>query len=254
MPCSALNTPEQFVADQRGDERRPLGTLTPPDARHLRRPRARPSTSTEAFYDADLVAATPARTPTAVLVDELGHGGRRAGRLAGGRPCLTALPTLTALRPPAAELRVLTFGAFVAGNTAALILAELGMDVVKIESRRPSGGAAQHRTSSTTPTCASRRACRRRRSTAASPAASAASPSSSATRRGPRSFRRLAATADVVVENFRPGVLDRFGCGFADLQAVNPRLSMLSISGYGAHRATVVATPPTRRTSATTSG
>ena len=35
---------------------------------------------------------------------------------------------------PLSDLRVLTFGAFVAGNTAALILAELGMDVVKIES------------------------------------------------------------------------------------------------------------------------
>ena len=46
-------------------------------------------------------------------------------------------------------------------------------------------------------------------------------------------FRRLAATADVVVENFRPGVLDRFGCGFDDLHAINPLLTMLSISGYG---------------------
>jgi benzylsuccinate CoA-transferase BbsF subunit len=50
---------------------------------------------------------------------------------------------------------------------------------------------------------------------------------------GPEVFRRLAATADVVVENFRPGVLDRFGCGFDDLRGLNPRLSMLSISGYG---------------------
>jgi crotonobetainyl-CoA:carnitine CoA-transferase CaiB-like acyl-CoA transferase len=43
----------------------------------------------------------------------------------------------------------------------------------------------------------------------------------------------LAARADVVVENFRPHVLDRFGCGFDDLRGLNPRLSMLSISGYG---------------------
>jgi crotonobetainyl-CoA:carnitine CoA-transferase CaiB-like acyl-CoA transferase len=50
---------------------------------------------------------------------------------------------------------------------------------------------------------------------------------------GPEVFRRLAATADVVVENFRPGVLDRFGCGYDDLRVLNPRLSMLSISGYG---------------------
>jgi crotonobetainyl-CoA:carnitine CoA-transferase CaiB-like acyl-CoA transferase len=45
----------------------------------------------------------------------------------------------------------------------------------------------------------------------------------------------LAAACDVVVENFRPGVLDRFGAGWAALSAVNPRLVMLSISGFGQH-------------------
>ena len=43
----------------------------------------------------------------------------------------------------------------------------------------------------------------------------------------------LAAACDVLVENFRPGVLDRFGAGWAALSAVNPRLVMLSISGFG---------------------
>jgi CoA:oxalate CoA-transferase len=44
---------------------------------------------------------------------------------------------------------------------------------------------------------------------------------------------RLAARADVVLENFRPGVMDRFGLGWADLAARNARLVMLSISGFG---------------------
>jgi CoA:oxalate CoA-transferase len=46
-------------------------------------------------------------------------------------------------------------------------------------------------------------------------------------------FRRLAAEADVVVENFRPGVLDRLGLGAAALRVANPRLIYCAISGFG---------------------
>jgi CoA:oxalate CoA-transferase len=46
-------------------------------------------------------------------------------------------------------------------------------------------------------------------------------------------LRRLAAKADVIIENFRPGVLDRAALGYPDLSAVNPGLVMLSISGFG---------------------
>jgi crotonobetainyl-CoA:carnitine CoA-transferase CaiB-like acyl-CoA transferase len=45
--------------------------------------------------------------------------------------------------------------------------------------------------------------------------------------------RALAAKADIVVENFRPGTLNRLGLDYASLSAINPRLIYVSVSGYG---------------------
>jgi formyl-CoA transferase len=46
-------------------------------------------------------------------------------------------------------------------------------------------------------------------------------------------FRELARTADVVVENFRPGVMDRFGLSYDSLCSINPQLIYCAISGFG---------------------
>jgi crotonobetainyl-CoA:carnitine CoA-transferase CaiB-like acyl-CoA transferase len=46
-------------------------------------------------------------------------------------------------------------------------------------------------------------------------------------------FLKLAATADVVVEGFRPGVVDKLGIGYAAVDAINPRIVYCAISGYG---------------------
>ena len=53
------------------------------------------------------------------------------------------------------------------------------------------------------------------------------------TETGKAIFRRLARTADVLLESFRPGVMDRLGLGWETLRAENPRLVYCAISGYG---------------------
>jgi len=50
---------------------------------------------------------------------------------------------------------------------------------------------------------------------------------------GQRLFKDLAAQADVVIENFRPGTLEKWGCGYEVLAARNPKLILVRVSGYG---------------------
>ena len=46
-------------------------------------------------------------------------------------------------------------------------------------------------------------------------------------------FKELVATADVVLESFRPGVMDRLGCGYEELKRINPKLVYAALTGYG---------------------
>jgi crotonobetainyl-CoA:carnitine CoA-transferase CaiB-like acyl-CoA transferase len=72
MPCSALNTPEEFLADQRVDERQPLGTMTHPDLGRCDVP-GPPIHAGGSFHRRDLVSVRAGTHTTAVFVDELGH-------------------------------------------------------------------------------------------------------------------------------------------------------------------------------------
>lgn len=51
---------------------------------------------------------------------------------------------------------------------------------------------------------------------------------------GAQAFLKLAKTADVVIEGFRPDVMDRLGLGYVTLRAINPRLIYVALTGYGA--------------------
>jgi formyl-CoA transferase len=50
---------------------------------------------------------------------------------------------------------------------------------------------------------------------------------------GQRLFKELVEKADVVIENFRPGTLEKWNCGWDELSALNPRLILVRVSGYG---------------------
>lgn len=51
--------------------------------------------------------------------------------------------------------------------------------------------------------------------------------------KGQEIARELAAKVDVVIENFKPGTLEKWGMGYEDLKAINPRIIMVRVSGYG---------------------
>ena len=53
------------------------------------------------------------------------------------------------------------------------------------------------------------------------------------TAQGKQIFKQLAAEADVIIESFRPGVMQRLGLGYEDIVQVNERIIYCSLTGYG---------------------
>jgi formyl-CoA transferase len=118
-------------------------------------------------------------------------------------------------------LKVLDCTHVIAGAYCSMILADLGADVVKIEP--PEG-------ESTRGLGVDRGAFRAFDFVNRNKRAIALDLRSEA---GAGVVRRLAETADIFVENYRPGVLDRMGLGFSALAKINPRLIYCSVSGFG---------------------
>lgn len=124
---------------------------------------------------------------------------------------------------PLEGVRVLDFTQLLPGGHAGMVLADFGAQVIKIE---PPGGDPMRKV---LPQLASGDSARHR-----------------VLNRGKRSvvadlkdsdqlmmIKGLVADCDVVLESFRPGVMDRLGLGYAELSALNPRLVYLSLTGYG---------------------
>ncbi len=118
-----------------------------------------------------------------------------------------------------ADLRVIDCTHVIAGAYCSMLLADLGADVIKVE---PLGGEGD-RINSDRVFRPFEMANRNKRAIAVD------------IRRpeGADIIRRLAKTADVFVENFRPGVYDKLGLGYDDLKTENPGLIYCSISGFG---------------------
>jgi crotonobetainyl-CoA:carnitine CoA-transferase CaiB-like acyl-CoA transferase len=120
---------------------------------------------------------------------------------------------------PLAGVRVLDFGQYIAGPGAAMALAELGASVIKVEPL--TGDQARHIGRYGESMI---RAYNRGKRSIALDLKSAA---------GRDVALRLIARSDVVIQNLRPGVVEKLGLGPAEVRALHPRLIYLSISGFG---------------------
>jgi crotonobetainyl-CoA:carnitine CoA-transferase CaiB-like acyl-CoA transferase len=126
---------------------------------------------------------------------------------------------------PLAGVRVLDIATFVAAPYCATILSEFGAEVIKVE--EPRMGDPFRR--SGTPT-------ERADSTLAWLSEARNKTSITLDLRstdGAALFKRLVGASDIVCENFRPGTLERWGLGWKELSAVNPKLILLRVTGYG---------------------
>jgi crotonobetainyl-CoA:carnitine CoA-transferase CaiB-like acyl-CoA transferase len=151
------------------------------------------------------------RTPGAVRSAAPARGGVRGSELhwpATRQPPQTA-PTAAG---PLQGIRVLDLGTILAGPFAGYLLAELGADVIKVE---PPGGDPFRQTG-----FIYNRGMR-------------SIPVDLRTAEGKDVFYDLVRSADVVIDNYRPGVLQRLRIDYDSLAAVNPGIISLSITGFG---------------------
>ncbi|MGR8011138.1 CaiB/BaiF CoA transferase family protein [Streptomyces hypolithicus] len=141
-------------------------------------------------------------------------------------PASTPTPPPALPTPPAAPLtglRVLDLATLFAGPLAATMLGDYGADVIKIEHPTKPDPSRGHGPAKDGIGLWWKVLGRNKRTITLDLSAPT----------GRDALLRLAATADVVIENFRPGTLEKWGLGPAELTAVNPRLVLARVTGFG---------------------
>jgi len=124
---------------------------------------------------------------------------------------------------PLSKLRVLDLGTMVAGPVAATLMADFGADVIKVE-QPGTGDTLRGLGPFYEGECLWWQLEGRNKRSITLDLRQA---------EGQSLLKRLVAESDVVIENFRPGTLEKWNCGYAQLAGVNPALVMLSVSGFG---------------------
>jgi formyl-CoA transferase len=125
---------------------------------------------------------------------------------------------------PLSGVRVIESGSLIAGPFCGQLLGDFGAEVIKVED--PNGGDPMRQWGSQRPQGFSLTwpiIARNKKSITCNLRDSA----------GQDLMRRLVEQADVLVENFRPGTLERWGLGYERLSEINPRLVLVRVTGYG---------------------
>jgi crotonobetainyl-CoA:carnitine CoA-transferase CaiB-like acyl-CoA transferase len=125
---------------------------------------------------------------------------------------------------PLAGIRVLDLATFIAGPFCGSLLAEFGAEVIKVE--QPGKGDPLRRFGMPSE-CGDSLTWLSEARNRKSVTLDLRKPE------GAAMLREMTKKADVIIENFRPGTLERWGIGFDALAAINPKLVMLRVSGYG---------------------
>src|SRR3979409_1549484 len=128
---------------------------------------------------------------------------------------------------PLSGLKVVDLTHVMAGPTCTLMLADMGAEVIKVE-KIPAGDDTRYMLPPKVGSAAAAVPLLNRNKKGIALDLKKAG--------GAKVLRRLIASADVLVENFGPDVMDRLGFGYAEISKQNPPLIYCSLSGFGSHR------------------